>query len=149
MSSNLTTSVCIYAGRRLSTTGTIGYFYEGEDGESLGYKKPLVSGASIGARIEVSSDQPGSYFAGGEHRPRVIGNLPTDDERLLAWAVQERADLTRHARESRSRKIAREGIDPLREQLDPVREQLSRMTGEHRAAAAHWILQYLLTGITR
>lgn len=149
MSANLTTSVHIYAGRRLSTTGRIGYFYQNEDGEVLGYKKPLISGASIGARIEVSSDQPGTYIPGGEHRPRVVGNLPTDDERLLAWAVQERADLTQHARESRSRKIAREGIDPLREQLAPVRAQLSRMTGEQRAAAAHWILQYLLTGTTR
>ncbi len=149
MSSNLTTSVCIYAGRRLSTRGTIGYFYEDASGKTLGYAKPLVSGASIGAQIELTTDEPGSFFTGGEHRPRVVGNLPTDDERLLGWATRERADLVLHARESRSRKIARAGVDPLREQLDPIREQLSRMTGEHRAAAAHWILQYLLGGATR
>lgn len=137
-----------YAGRRQTTTGTLAYFYAKDDGTFVGHKKPLVPGTPIGTQIAVTFDEQGQFWVGGENAPRAIGHL-ADAEIVQEWSVAEKADVTQVGIRRESKRVAKEGQDPLRAQLDPIRAQLARMSYDRRAATVAWILQYLLGGSAR
>lgn len=133
-----------YAGRRVTTRGTLAYFYAHPDGELRGYAKPLITGAKIGTEITVTAAEDGQFWATGPKAPRASGLVPETDPRLLEWSVDEKGDLTRAAQIREQQRIIKAGADPLRARLSPVREQLQAMSPDRRAAAAGWILTFLL-----
>lgn len=141
------TTTLTYAGRRVTTGGQLAYFYADEDGHLRGFKKALVTGAPIGARVELRSEEDGSYWSAGTNGPRVVGHA--EDPRLIPWAAEDRAAVAEQSARAESKRIARAGVDPLKAQLEPVREALRGMSSDRRGATVGWILQYLLSGVTR
>ena len=137
-----------YAGRRQTTRGTLAYFYLKGDGTFAGHKKPLVPGAPIGTQIAVTFDDEGQFWIAGANAPRAIGHLD-DPDTVQEWSLAEKADVTQVSIQRESKRVAKEGKDPLRAQLDPIRTQLARMSYDRRAATVAWILQYLLGGSAR
>ncbi len=143
------TITLIYAGRRMTVDHKLAYFYAGiGDSDLRGFSKALVAGVRVGAVVEVRADDEGRYWTGGPDAPRVTG-YADDDARLLEWAALDRAASMEQSARAESRRIARAGADPLKAQLEPVREVLRGMSPDRRAATTGWILQYLLSGVTR
>lgn len=140
----------VFVGRRLTTKGTLAYFYvkHGDLDDHRGYKKPLVSGHSVGAIIRIHETDQGSYFTGGDKAPTAIGRF-TDDHLLLRWSTEQESHVADHARTAESKRIAKAGDDPIRRQLDPIRDQLATMSSTRRAATIGWIITYLSTGQRR
>lgn len=136
-----------YAGRRLTSTGALAYFYADDAGELHGHAEPLLGDVPIGTRLEVTRDG-GSVFVAGQHAPRVTGTLD-DPGQLLQWIAQEKADCVAAARTREARRLAKTGRDLMREHLDPIRTEISKMSDDRRAATIWWIVQYLATGAAR
>lgn len=72
-----------------------------------------------------------------------------EDPRLITWAAEDRAAAAERSARAASQRIARAGVDPLKAQLEPVRDALRGMSSDRRAATVGWILQYLVSGVTR
>lgn len=144
-----TTAPLLYVGRRHSVDGKLGHFYQVEGTERLiGYRKPLTTGTKIGARVEAVFDdeQLHRVFSSGADAPRVVGYLDESDERLTAWAIEDKTASVEHSRRLEADRIAKTGKDPLLQYLEPVRAELARLAGDRQAAAVAWIMTYLLTG---
>ena len=136
-----------YAGRRLTQSGALAYFYSSaEDAENLrGFKKPLVLALKIGTIVRLNQDDDGSYYTGGQLAPRAVGHA-TDSAHLLTWSAAQEADVAVHAQRSESKRITASGEDPMRAALDPVRLELAGMSSARRAAAIGWIITFLQSG---
>lgn len=137
-----------YAGRRVTTKGTLAYFYAHPDGELRGYAKPLITGAKVGTQITVTAADDGQFWATGPQAPRASGQMSAGDPHLLQWSIDEKGDLARATQIREQQRIIKAGADPLRTHLAPVRDRLRTMSPDRRAAAVGWILTFLL-GDTR
>jgi hypothetical protein len=135
-----------YAGRRLTRRGPLAYFYAQTDSSDLrGFEKPLVTGTKIGTIVRITEEEDGSYYVGGDQRPRVIGQAP-DSADLLRWSVAQEADVAEHAIRAREKRMVAEGNDPLRKRLEPIRNELATLPAASRAATIGWIVSYLTSG---
>lgn len=133
----------VHIGRRVTTKGTLAYFYA--DGETIrGYAKPLLAGAKIGTEISITFDGEDRMWTGGEHAPRAVGQLEASDPRLVRWSTEEKADVARAAHIREQQRILKSGEDPLKRQLEPIRQHLARLSPDRRVGAVSWILTYLM-----
>ncbi|MFF2053854.1 hypothetical protein ACFVU2_19775 [Leifsonia sp. NPDC058194] len=136
-----------YAGRRLTTRGTLAYFYlDPNEGKLRGFKKPLATGLKVGTIIRVHDED--GYYTSGPLGPVAVGHS-SDAAQLLQWSAEQEADVALHAQAADSKRIVAAGNDPMREALEPIRRQLAAMSSARRSAAIGWIITYLQTGQRR
>lgn len=142
------TKTLIYIGRRLAIGNTLKPFYL-EEGttQTYGYKKPLLTGIRVGARLEATYTEDGnSVMTGGENAPRLLGQV--NDDQTMAWAAEEAVAVTQHARILEAKRAADGLRDPLREHIDALREAYQRLPGGfgHIGTRAAFI-DYITTAI--
>ncbi len=135
------TSEVTYMGRRLMSTGKLGYAYAGEDGLPRYYKAPLVTGGQIGQRITIEgpADKPDVYYAKGSRAPRVTGfDESIDPATLTSWQVADRAAYQAKADTDASNRAAKQAAH-MEQHIEALTAAARSLTGPQRAAFARYV----------
>ncbi len=141
MSDDVTTSEVVYVGRRILSTGKVGYGYRDENGEIGYYKASLATGNQVGQVVTLTrpADRPDSYYSAGKWAPRIVGFIDTIEEAdLLRWQVEDRAAYQVKA-DADAAKRAAERAAHLDSHIEALIEAARGLTGAQRAAFARHV----------
>jgi hypothetical protein len=138
----------VYAGRRATVKGSLGYqYYEvtglSELGEGRFYTRPLVA-ARVGTMILAQKDQRNAIYLGGDVAPQATG-IWGDGGDILTWGAQEAADVTLVETQRTSKRLAQGAPEPVRDALDVLAQAYKGLAGVGRRAA---FLAYVTTAIS-
>lgn len=138
----------VYTGKHDRYTGGKAlhrYLHAGDLSHWGGRAKPLVTGAPVGAVIEVQTLADGRYYTAGDKAPQLVDQLD-DQAQVLAWEVEHRGVVARERKEAAQKRLAREMRSPFAEQLEPVRRAIEALPWDARAGAIAAVIAAITSG---
>lgn len=151
--SKVTIETIVYIGRRLTSDGRIGHWYQDlVDGElsetARGSYKPYRAGIPVGGIVEIRRpiDAPDQLYTSGPHGPRLVGAWE-DIDAVTEWRLQDRSDAQVVAVSKRAKKELDGLPDEFEAAVDTLARHFARLNHSQRAALLPLVQSRILGGV--
>lgn len=149
---DVTIEQVVYIGRRLTSDGRIGHWYQDlVDGKlsetARGSYKPYRAGIPVGGIVELRrpSDALDRLYTSGPHGPRLVGAWENVDA-VTEWRLQDRVDAQVVAVSKRAKKDLDGLPDEFEAAVNTLARHFARLNHSQRAALLPLVQSRILGG---